>query len=136
VRPCGRRSRTAAACRAFRPRASAAAPINAATIGSSAPICAFAQYDLAPFGTPTARYNLSRDHPQTVLARLAVRTGRLTTGLVGGNLLNVDMRNGVGSTRTRCCCRTRREFISTPVRRRAAERPARRHEGHKGGLPR
>jgi len=56
---------------------------------------AFAQNDLAPFETPTAGYNLVkaeivhkrywRDSPWGPV--------EVTTGLVGNNLLNVDMRN-------------------------------------------
>ena len=56
---------------------------------------AFAQYDLAPFETPTAGYNLVkaeiinkqywRDSPWGPV--------ELTTGLVGNNLLDVDIRN-------------------------------------------
>ena len=100
---------------------------------------AFAQYDLAPFETPTAGYNLVkaeivhkrywRDSPWGPV--------ELTTGLVGNNLLNVDMRNHV---------QFRKDEILLPGRgvkfylnaKFDAERPSGPPgslKGHKGPLP-
>ena len=56
---------------------------------------AFAQYDLAPFETPTAGYNLVK--AEIIHKRFWKYSPwgpvEITTGLVGNNLLDVDMRN-------------------------------------------
>ena len=97
---------------------------------------AFAQYDLAPFETPTAGYNLVkaeivnkqywRDSPWGPV--------ELTTGLVGNNLLDVDIRNSTQFRKDEILLpgRSVKLYLNAKFDADRAERPARQPEGPQG----
>ena len=100
---------------------------------------AFAQYDLAPFETPTAGYNLVK--AEIVHKRYWKDSPwgpvELTTGLVGNNLLNVDMRNSVQFHKDEVLLPGRgvKFYLNAKFDAEQPSGPPGSLKGHKGGLP-
>ncbi len=100
---------------------------------------AFAQYDLAPYETPTAGYNLVkaeivnkqywRDSPWGPV--------ELTTGLVGNNLLDADIRNSVQFRKDEILLpgRSVKLYLNAKFDAIGPSGPPGSMKGHKGALP-